>query len=354
MSSTDSVRVIVVDGSAAVRGIWKRLLEAEKGFIVTASASTGRHAIQHLEREEFQLAIVDIEMPDLDGFALVSLMLAKQPWLRVIGTGTLSADVSTHAVRALTAGAADFVSKPPSLNQGCGVEIAREELIPKAKALARERSSAKRSLEVLRATVASSGPDAVVIGASTGGPQAVVSVLSRIRPEIQQPIIIVQHILSAILPAFVELISRESRRPCVEATEGEKILDGRIYVAPGNQHLTLAREGAEVIARLNRQPPECFSRPSVNPLLRSAAAIYRERLLAVILTGLGEDGKDGCLEVARLGGNVVVQDESTSVIWGMPGAVVQSGAATEILPIHLIGPRISDLCMSKETRSHAA
>jgi len=180
----------------------------------------------------------------------------------------------------------------------------------------------------------------VAIGASTGGPPALLKLFEALRGAVEQPILLTQHMPATFTALLAEQLSRAGDRPCAEAKDGEPILGGRCYVAPGGWHMVVDRQGALPVLRLNQEPPESFCRPAVDPMLRTAAHVFGTGLLATVLTGMGSDGAKGCEAVARAGGRFIVQDEASSVVWGMPGAAAATGLAESILPLNDIGPWI--------------
>jgi two-component system chemotaxis response regulator CheB len=188
-------------------------------------------------------------------------------------------------------------------------------------------------------------PRIIAIGSSTGGPQALLEVLRDMAASVKLPILITQHMPATFTTLLAEHIERATGVPCAEGKDGETITGGRIYLAPGNFHMMVERAGAGSVIRLNQNPPENFCRPSVDPMLRSMAPLYGASLLTIILTGMGSDGQKGAAEVVQAGGTVIAQDEATSVVWGMPGAVATSGLCSAVLPIKEIGPSVRKLVM---------
>jgi len=188
-------------------------------------------------------------------------------------------------------------------------------------------------------------PRAIAIGSSTGGPQALLEVLRDMAPSVKLPIVITQHMPATFTTLLAEHISRATGVPCAEGKDGEPVRSGQIYLAPGDFHMVLEREGTGAVIRLNQDPPENFCRPAVDPMLRSMVKIYGSSLLTIILTGMGSDGQKGSAEIAEAGGTIIAQNEATSVVWGMPGAVATSGLCSAVLPIQEIGPSVRKLVM---------
>ena len=177
----------------------------------------------------------------------------------------------------------------------------------------------------------------------TGGPQALLALLGALPRTVDVPIVIAQHMPATFTTVLAQHIARASGRPCAEVVNGEPIVAGRIYLAPGDFHFEVVREGTNLIAKLNKAAPENFCRPSVNPLFRSVAKIYGAQVVTVMLTGMGSDGLAGTRDIAAAGGTVIAQDEATSVVWGMPGAIANAGLCSAVLPLSGIAPHLTRL-----------
>jgi two-component system chemotaxis response regulator CheB len=342
---------MVVDDSAVIRGLLTRALEQDPTIEVVASVSNGQMALSQLPRQAVDVVVLDIEMPVMDGLTALPKLLQLKPGLQVIMASTLTRKNADVSLRALRAGAADYVTKPSSGGELHSAEAFKRELTEKVKALAgaarggsaagrrtTERASAaaarpRAAVEVRLRPAPSLTPEALAIGSSTGGPQALFKLLGDLKGVLRMPVLVTQHMPATFTTLLAEHLSRASGMECAEAKDGESLRDGRIYVAPGNFHMTVTAEGTQRRVRLDRNPPENFCRPAVDPMLRSLAAIYGPRLLAVILTGMGSDGAKGCEAVVAAGGHVVAQDEASSVVWGMPGAVATRGLCSAVLPI---------------------
>jgi two-component system chemotaxis response regulator CheB len=188
-------------------------------------------------------------------------------------------------------------------------------------------------------------PDIIAIGSSTGGPQALFEVLSHLKGGIRQPILITQHMPATFTTILAEHITRQCGIPCSEAKDGEALVGGRIYLAPGDFHMVLATKGTGTVLSVNKEPPENFCRPAVDPMMRSIAKIFGKRALAIILTGMGQDGMRGCTELVAAGGLTIAQDEASSVVWGMPGAVATAGLCSAVMPLREIGPFIRKIAL---------
>lgn len=340
------IRVLVVDDSAVVRGLISRQLNAEAGMGVVATAANGELALAELARREVDVVVLDIEMPVMDGLTALTEIVARYPAVRVVMASTLTRRNAEISMKALHLGASDYVAKPET---GLGAaEEFRQELAAKIRALATRRPRPGARAPASTAPVIKAQPpqprsprtrpSVILIGASTGGPPALLKLFAALRGAVEQPILLTQHMPPTFTALLAEQLTRAGERPCAEARDGDRIKPGHCYIAPGGWHMTVAREGAMPTLRLNQDPPENFCRPAVDPLFRTAAGVFGSGALAVILTGMGSDGAKGCEALARAGGHFIVQDEASSVVWGMPGAAAATGLAGGILPLDQIGP----------------
>lgn len=337
-SDPSPVRVIVADDSAVARGLIAQYLEADPGIRVVGRAAHGEAALMELDRVEADVVVLDVEMPVMDGLTALPLILKKRPKVRVVMASTLTHRNARVSLEALQAGASDYVPKPTD-GLSRAEDFARE-LVAKVKALGQPRRPVAPAGPTPVARPAGSTaarPKALLVGGSTGAPPVLLKLATGLA-DVEQPILITQHMPATFTALLAEQLGRSAGRPAAEAVDGEPVLPGRIYVAPGGWHMTLAQRGPAVVVRLNQEPPEHFCRPAVDPMLRSAASVYGSGALAVILTGMGADGAEGCRAVAEAGGRFIVQDEATSVVWGMPGAAARTGLASAVLPLPQIAP----------------
>jgi two-component system chemotaxis response regulator CheB len=369
--ASDSIRVMLVDDSAVVRGLVTRILEAEPGIQIAASVGNGQMAMAALERNEIDVVILDIEMPIMDGMTALPKLLQIDPGLKIIMQSTLTLKGADISMRALEMGAADYIPKPTATKDLAGGADFKAELVGKIRALgtARRRDpkrparpggppTARATTQITPSprvaihppgplslrTHAAEPPDIIAIGSSTGGPQALFALLGTMRVgTVHQPIVITQHMPATFTTILGEHISRVSGWDAREAQDGETVKGGRVYIAPGDFHMVIETKGADKVLRLNKNPPENFCRPAVDPMLRSIAAAYGKRVLACILTGMGSDGLKGGQAVVASGGTVIAQDEATSVVWGMPGAVATAGICSAVLPLPEVAPWIMKL-----------
>lgn len=334
---------MVVDDSAIVRGLIIQMLERSEGIRIVARASNGEAAIAELDRTVVDVIVLDLEMPVMDGMTALPHLLAKQPDAKIVVASTLSRRNARISLEALQRGAADYVPKPETGTLVNAADFERE-LVGKVLALGRRSISPVAAIPKPSPKIAPSvRPGVLAIGGSTGAPPVLLALIAGLKGAFEPPILITQHMPPTFTALLAEQIERVGGRPCAEARDGEPVLAGRSYVAPGGWHMTVGRSGATPVIRLNQEPPEHYCRPAVDPMLRSAAAIYGNRLLAVILTGMGADGAEGCRAVAQANGRFIVQDEATSAVWGMPGAAARTGLAEAILPSSQISAWIREV-----------
>jgi two-component system, chemotaxis family, protein-glutamate methylesterase/glutaminase len=334
--------VLVVDDSAVFRGLLSRVIESAPGLHVSATAADGRAALEQIGRRRPDAVVLDLEMPVLDGLDTLREMQREHSRLPVVVVSALTQRGAGMTMQALSLGAVACVSKPTTAQAADGVKVIAHELIPLMLALA-ERVSPQRTAARVpelplppRSPAPATAPRVLVIGASTGGPQALRAVISGLPAAFDLPILIVQHMPPVFTTMLAEHLGKDSGRPCAEARDGEPIQRGHIYVAPGDWHLEIRESGGRPVTRLTQAAPEHFCRPSVNPLFRSAAQRYGSSTLAVMLTGMGSDGLEGSRSLIQTGGTLLAQDEATSVVWGMPGAVAREKLAHAVLPLNEI------------------
>jgi two-component system chemotaxis response regulator CheB len=344
------VRVMVVDDSAIVRGLIARTLNSDPRVEVVATCSNGAMAIAQVAKHAPDVIILDIEMPVMDGLEALPKLQLQCPHASIIMASTLTQRNAAISLRALTLGAADYIAKPTTDRLGANEEFHRD-IVQKVIALGQRRKSGaaqsapQRPLAKLSVSkpVLAQRPRIIAIGSSTGGPQALLTLLGALSPAIDSPIVIAQHMPATFTTVLAQHIARASNRPCAEAEHGMEIKRGSIYLAPGDYHLQVAREGSSCVARLSQTAPENFCRPSVEPLFRSVAQAYGAEACAVMLTGMGSDGCGGARMMAAAGAPIIAQDEATSVVWGMPGAVVQAGICSAVLPLQQIAGHLAGL-----------
>lgn len=348
-----SVQVMVVDDSAVIRGQLVRALEASSDIDVVASVGNGEVALKTLDRYPIDVVVLDIEMPVMDGMTALPLLLKKQPKLKIIMASTLTLSNAKISLDALGKGAADYIAKPTSSGAMITADDFKLDLVSKVRALggittvvtdANAAPTNSGSLYKGPVKLRSPGPGApsvLAIGSSTGGPQVLIKLFGELKSRIKVPVLVTQHMPANFTTILAEHIHRASGTPCAEAKDGEAIVPGHIYVAPGDYHMVVERKGADRIIRLNQGARENFCRPAVDPMLRSIAEAYGASALVAILTGMGHDGRDGAGNIVDAGGTVIAQDEASSVVWGMPGAVATAGLCSAVLNIDQIAPHIA-------------
>lgn len=343
------ISVLVVDDSAAVRRIVTAALESGPGISVVGQAVDGQHALELADELSPDAVVLDIEMPVLDGLAALRRLRAAHPRTPVIMFSTLTERGAVKTLEALSLGASDYVTKPTGSDSlAASVREVADQLVPKITALV-ESVKALRSpgqpLPPPREVVASgrtTKPEVLMIGCSTGGPDALAGLLRDLPFNLRVPVVVVQHMPPVFTTMFASRLDRVSPLTVSEAGDGEPLLPGHVYVAPGDRHLSVHRSGDDVLTRIDAGPPENFCRPSVDVLFRSGAHVYGAGTLGVVLTGMGHDGTAGCRAIHATGGTVMVQDQASSVVWGMPGAVVAAGLAHEVVAMDKMPARLVD------------
>jgi two-component system, chemotaxis family, protein-glutamate methylesterase/glutaminase len=364
----EPLRVMVVDDSVVIRGLISRWIAAEPDMVVAASLRTGLDAVNQIERVNPDVAVLDIEMPDLDGISALPLLLAKKRNLIIIMASTLTRRNAEISFKALSLGASDYIPKPESTREPTAAEIFRHDLVqkirhlgakvrravpassspPLAPLLDRARESLPRGApaavvnpQLLRRAFSQQTPRALLIGSSTGGPQALMTLVGEIGAVIDRfPVLITQHMPPTFTTILAEHLARTSHRPVREAIDGEIVRPGQVYLAPGGRHMRVVRHGPDVVIALDDGPAVNFCRPAVDPLFTSAIDVWQAGVLAVVLTGMGSDGMRGGKQIVAAGGSVIAQDEATSVVWGMPGAAANAGICAAVLPLGQIAPKL--------------
>jgi two-component system chemotaxis response regulator CheB len=360
------IRVMLVDDAVVVRGLFARWVEAEPDLEVVATLRTGRDAVNQLERVDPDVVVLDVDMPELDGIAALPLLLEKKRDLVVIMASTLTRRNAEISLRALSLGAADYIPKPGSNREVSASTAFRRDLIEKIRQLglrakrlrhgikARVSRPAKSAPSIVPATeeitplrlrqMPLTPPRVLVIGASTGGPQALNRLVVQIDAVIQRaPVLITQHMPPTFTAVLAEHLARVSKFPVREASDGEEVNAGVIYLAPGGKHMKVERRDDTAVIAIDDGPMVNFCKPAVDPLFASAAQVWGSKVLALVLTGMGSDGLAGAKEIVAAGGHVIAQDEETSVVWGMPGQVTNAGLCSAVLPLPEIGGRITRL-----------
>ncbi len=363
------LRILIVDDAVVVRKLLSETLANEPDIEVAGVAANGRIALQKIPQCNPDLVTLDIEMPEMDGLQTLREIRKSYPALPVLMFSTLTERGAAATLDALTLGASDYVTKPANVGSvAVAIERIRAEMVPKIKALcrrdpepppARPRPAPRPCTPAARPApmggpsllAAATGIGVVSIGVSTGGPNALAELMPSLPQALGVPVLITQH----MPPMFTRFLAERLNEKCAltvrEGAHGMVIRPGEAYVAPGDFHMTLARAGGEVRLALNQDPPESSCRPAVDVMMRSVVALYGARTLAVILTGMGQDGLRGCELVREAGGRVLAQDEATSVVWGMPGFVTRAGLADAVLPLSLLASAITSSVQGRAGRA---
>ncbi|UTW56938.1 chemotaxis response regulator protein-glutamate methylesterase [Kordiimonas sp. SCSIO 12610] len=387
---------MVVDDSAIIRGFLCRYLSEDPDIDVVTTANNGQVALRQLEQHDIEAVVLDIEMPVMDGMTALPLIIKQKPGIQVVMASTLTLKNAEISLRAMQMGAVDYVPKPETARSVNASIDFRRELVEKVKAwAARSRKkrgetlpgastspgsssgagfvrperkatagfvSAKRpaAVSVTRPGSAAAGavsnvkaasndkaislrpgsrrrPKVLAIGSSTGGPQALLKFFGAFSKKPDVPILITQHMPATFTSILANHLAQSTGWVAQEGKDGDSVRAGEIYIAPGGKHMEVQKQDGKHVIRLTDEPPENFCKPAVDPMFRSLVEIYGDTMLAVILTGMGHDGLKGARELTKAGGTVLAQDEASSVVWGMPGAVATAGLCTEVLPLDEIG-----------------
>ncbi len=378
------ITVMIVDDAAVIRGLVKRMVEGEDDIKIIVSASNGEQAVNKLKQTPVDVIVLDIEMPVMDGLTALPKLLEVDPNVKILMSSTLTLGNAEISMQAMQLGATDYIPKPTSVGAMGSAGDFKTDLINKIRAIGRARRrirtastaapqspnhaamaspgvgrvnpmqkvsdpAPKRSLLSadfsLRPVSIRARPEIIAIGSSTGGPKALFEVLKNISASVTVPIIVTQHMPPNFTAILAKHIQDACGRPSAEGVDGENLLLGHVYVAPGGNHMIVEGSGLHKVLRITQDPPENYCRPAVDPMFRSVASVYGSRALAVILTGMGNDGSKGGKVVVDAGGTVIAQDEETSVVWGMPGAAATSGICSAVLPINRIASYVSDLLL---------
>ena len=373
-SAKGDIRVMVVDDAVVVRSLMSRWIGEQPGLTLVAALRSGREAVDQLEQHNPDVVVLDVDMPQLDGISTLPLLLEKRRDLVIIMASALTRDNAEVTIKALSLGAADYVPKPEAEGGVMTSAAFRRDLIEKIVALGRRRPKPPRVPAYVRRTIdpatrklggaiqrvgkwrlpapadqsafnlrpfAPVLPRVLLIGASTGGPQALTKLIAPLDAITNSaPVLITQHMPATFTTIFAEHLSRASAKPVREAADGEPVLAGTVYVAPGGRHMRVTRRDGNAVIVLDDGAPVHFCKPAVDPLFSSAAEVWGSWNLALILTGMGIDGTAGAADIVAGGGSVIAQDEATSVVWGMPGSAVDAGVCSAVLPLEQIGPKV--------------
>jgi len=346
------IRVLVVDDAVVVRKLITETLRRDPELEVVGIAANGKIALQKIPQVNPDLITLDIEMPELDGLGTLREIRKLYPKLAVIMFSTLTQKGAVATLDALSLGANDYVTKPANVGSVTeAMERLEQELIPKIKIHCRHLCSTGPVVTSTEPRPAHSLPpllppragpiEIVCLGTSTGGPNALAEVFAQLPADFSVPIVLVQHMPPLFTAMLAERLTKLSPVICHEGAEGQVVERGHAYIAPGGRHMEVQRSGTRTILHLHDGTPENSCRPAVDVLFRSVAAIFGGSVLGVVMTGMGQDGLRGCEILREKGGHIVVQDEATSVVWGMPGFVAKAGYANKILPLNQLAGEIT-------------
>ena len=342
------IRVLIVDDAVVVRRIVTDVLSADPEIEVVGTAANGKLGLAKIESLNPDLVTMDIEMPEMDGLETLAVLRKTNRRLPVIMFSTLTQRGAATTLEALTLGANDYVTKPANVGSVAAAQQSlRDQLIPKIKALVNRWKASPFTAKppvkfVAPALKRSSRIDVVAIGVSTGGPNALCEVLQAIPANFPVPILIVQHMPPMFTKLLSERLDKQSPISIHEGEVGTRIQAGHAYLAPGDFHMIVKRDGTDVVLALHKGPPENSCRPAVDVMFRSVVETYGGATMGVIMTGMGQDGLHGCEAIRAANGQILAQDEETSVVWGMPGFVARAGLADNILPLGDIAAEITN------------
>lgn len=365
-------RILVVDDSVVIRKLLCETLSADHELEVVGTAPNGNIALAKFSRLLPDLITLDVEMPVLNGLETLAAIRRLDQKIPVIMFSTVTDHGAAATVEALLLGASDYANKPSGSGSMAGaIEVMRSELIPKIKALCRRAVMSSALSQQTRRSLLSNAPslpapprspkpvptpfsrtiEIVAIGTSTGGPNALMEVVPRIPKDFPVPIVLVQHMPPIFTLRLAERLASRSEIKVAEGIDGTILSPGNAWIAPGNFHMTVKRSGTEIRLEMNQLPPENSCRPAVDVLFRSVAKAYRANVLAVVMTGMGSDGVIGAQSIRQAGGEVIIQDEASSVVWGMPGAVHGAGQADAVYALDQLAAEITHRVLRR--RAHA-
>lgn len=354
------IRALIVDDAVVVRRMVGDVLASDPDIEVAGVAANGRIALAKIPQVNPDVVTLDVEMPDMDGLETLAAIRKTYPKLPVIMFSTLTERGASATLDALSRGATDYVTKPANVGSvAAALQRIREQLIPKIKQWCGRLPSppptpapaGARPQATVRRSAVAAAVEVVVIGVSTGGPNALAELLPNLPADLSVPVLIVQH----MPPVFTQLLAKRLDTACQvrvhEASAHARPTPGTVWIAPGDFHMTVVRELSGPRLLLNQGPPENSCRPAADVLFRSAAAAYGAGVLAVVLTGMGQDGLRGCETVVEAGGRVLAQDETTSVVWGMPGFVARAELADRVLPLPMLAGEIARRVQTSRQRA---
>ncbi len=347
--------VMIVDDAIVVRRALSEALSRDPDLEVVGASSNGRLALARLQTLRPDIILLDIEMPEMTGLEAIPEIRKILPHVPIIMFSTLTERGAEATLEALSLGATDYVTKPNSMEMGSASESISRELIPKIKALCHSSAGVQKvsteapassarvplpPIKIRAASMHSAALKIIAIGVSTGGPDALAKLLPSFPANFPVPVVIVQHMPPIFTTLLAKRLAERCAMPVRECQPGDLLHASCIWIAPGDYHMEVREEEHRKMLFTNQGPRENFCRPSVDVLFRSVAAVYGANSLGVILTGMGQDGLKGCEALCAAGASVIVQDEASCIVWGMPGFVARAGLAEKVLPLDQIGTEI--------------
>ena len=333
------IRVLIVDDSALMRNIIGKILDSDPHIEIAGKAMNGNFALQKIPKLNPDIIILDLEMPEMNGIAFLKERKKRGIKTPVVILSSVAKKGAQITMEALSLGASDFIMKPSGEESDTISRVGRN-LIATVKAygshIARNMPSQSRTVPQAETAVKTrkSPVDIIVIGVSTGGPNALREIFANLDPNLPLPILVVQHMPAGFTEEFAKSLNKISPLEVKEAKDGDLCKPGRILIAPGDFHLEVERKELAVATRLSSSPPVNGHRPSVDVLFASAAAVFSDKILAVIMTGMGRDGAREIGTIYRKGGITLGQDENSCVVYGMPKAAYENGFLHEVVPLH--------------------
>jgi len=346
-------RIFIVDDSVVVRHVLSAVVGEHPDLELVGFATNGKDALAKIAQLKPDLVTMDVEMPIMDGLTTVKELRKINPRVPIIMLSSLTERGASTTLEALSLGASDYVTKPTTGGQEGAKEYLKEQLIPKIIGLCTRRGVISGGSSSAKSLLATSGAapiqfkrsgssriDIVAIGVSTGGPSALDKLIPKLSERFPVPIVIVQHMPPIFTKSLADRLNQKSAVTVSEGYEGAELYPGSVWIAPGGQHMVVKKHGTSITLSLNQDPPENSCRPAADVLFRSVVKIYGANSLAVVLTGMGQDGLKGAQEFSKVGAAILAQDEETSVVWGMPGFIARAGIAEKVLPIEQMAPEI--------------
>jgi two-component system chemotaxis response regulator CheB len=342
-----SIRVLIVDDSSVVRRILKTVLLSDPDFNLVGAGCDGKEGIELALKLKPDLVILDVDMPIMNGLEVLAELKKQDPELPIIMFSSLVQKGSLITLDAISLGADDYYCKPSTGSPEETIELLKKDLLPRMKSVFKKNQSSsgvynlpQAEKKILKQSVKSVTPKILAIGVSAGGPEALKILLMALPSPLPVPAVITQHMPAGFTKSLADHLNSQTRHAVTEAVDGDMLVNGKFLLAPGDYHMVIEPFLAGNKVRLNQDPAENYCRPAVDPMLRSVAKVYGAAALTVILTGMGQDGLEGCKVIHKAGGKILVQDKASSVVWGMPGSIYKEGLADEALSIQDLSTEI--------------